>query len=294
MLSRRQFGTLAGLSLFGCALFAGRGPAAGANTALASALARIEGEGGGRLGVAILETGTGALIGQRTDERFPLCSTFKLLAAAAILSRVDQGQEDLARRIRFDTSDLVIYSPITKDRAGGEGMTLAELCAAALQYSDNTAGNLLLAALGGPQGVTAYARALGDTVTRLDRTEPTLNEAQPGDPRDTTSPAAMAENMRKLLLGSALSEGARARLAAWLVGNKTGDRRLRAGLPKGWRIGDKTGTGDRGTTNDVAIAWPPDRPALVIAAYLTESSAPAERRDAALAAVGQAVAAAMG
>lgn len=207
---------------------------------------------------------------------------------------MDQGQEDLARRIRFDTSDLVIYSPITKDRAGGEGMTLAELCAAALQYSDNTAGNLLLAALGGPQGVTAYARALGDTVTRLDRTEPTLNEAQPGDPRDTTSPAAMAENMRKLLLGSALSEGARARLAAWLVGNKTGDRRLRAGLPKGWRIGDKTGTGDRGTTNDVAIAWPPDRPALVIAAYLTESSAPAERRDAALAAVGQAVAAAMG
>src|SRR6202043_452048 len=150
-------------------------------------------------------TQTGALAVHRADERFPLCSTFKLLAAGAVLARGDAGRERLDLRIRFEPRDVVVYSPATKDLAGREGKPLAEICAAAMTMSDNTAGNLLLAALGGPAGVTAFARALGDEVTRLDRIEPDLNEAVPGDPRDTTSPAVMLANLAALVLGDALS-----------------------------------------------------------------------------------------
>jgi beta-lactamase class A len=173
-------------------------------------------------------------------------------------------------------------------------MTLNELCHAAMTYSDNTAANLILAGLGGPKSVTAFARTLDDTITRLDRTEPTLNEAIPGDPRDTTTPAAMAKNMQALLIGHALSETSKGLLMQWLIGNKTGDSRLRAGLPKDWRAGDKTGTGDRGSTNDIAIIWPPGRKPILVAAYLTECTASAERRNAALAMVGRAIAKATG
>jgi beta-lactamase class A len=169
-------------------------------------------------------------------------------------------------------------------------MTLAELCDAAVTLSDNTAGNLLLAAIGGPAGLTAYLRSLGDKVTRLDRIEPFLNDVAPGDRRDTTSPAAVAMTLRQLVLGDALSPDSRARLTGWLVGCKTGDDRLRAGLPAGWRVGDKTGTGPHGDTNDIAVLWPPGRPPLVVTTYLSESSAPPERRNAALATVGRAVA----
>ncbi len=176
--------------------------AAGLSDGLARDLSRVEAESGGRLGVAVLDTLTGARSGHRADERFPMCSTFKLLAAAAILARVDAGRERLDRRIRFEASDVVVNSLITKDRVGEPGMSLAELCEAAMIVSDNTAGNLLLDCLGGPAGLTAYARSLGDTVTRLDRIEPDLNEAAPGDPRDTTSPAAMLSNVRTLVLGT--------------------------------------------------------------------------------------------
>ena len=185
------------------------------------------------------------------------------------------------------------YSPITKERVGGDGMSLAELCEAAMTVSDNTAANLLLAALDGPAGVTVYARALGDVVTRLDRIEPDLNEAIPGDPRDTTSPAAMLANLHALVLGNALSTASQDQLSGWLIANKTGDARLRAGLPGGWRVGDKTGSGGRGSTNDVGIAWPPQRAPIVIAVYLTETSKPDEQRSATLAAVGRAVAGAL-
>src|SRR5262249_10570222 len=195
----------------------------------------------------------------RADERFPMCSTFKLLAAAAILARVDAGEERLERRVRFGAGEVVVNSPLTKDRFGGEGMSLAGLCAGGATVSGDPPGNLLLAALGGRAGLTAYARSLGDAVTRLDRVEPELNEALPGDPRDTTTPAAMLANLRALVLESALSAASRAQLERWLVGNKTGDTRLRAGLPAGWRVGDKTGSGERGTTNDVGLFWPPDR-----------------------------------
>src|SRR5262245_19881348 len=172
-------------------------------------------------------------------------------------------------------------------------MTLAELCEAAVTVSDNTAGNLLLASLGGPAGLTTFTRTLGDSVTRLDRIEPDLNEAAAGDPRDTTSPAAMLADLNALVLGTALSAGSRERLTAWLVGCRTGDKRLRAGLPQGWRVGDKTGTGENGTANDVAVIWPPQRAPLVLTVYLTGASASAAERDATHAAVARAVAAAL-
>jgi beta-lactamase class A len=256
--------------------------------ALAVQFAEIEKASGGRLGVAVLDTS-----GHRPDERFPMCSTFKLLAAAAILKRIDAGRERLDRRIPFGPSDLVVNSPTTKARVGEGGLTLAELCEAAMVMSDNTAGNLLLANLGGPAGLTAIARSLGDQTSRLDRWEPDLNEALPGDPRDTTTPAAMLENIRLLVLGDALSVSSRQQLTAWLLGNKTGDTRLRARLPKGWRVGDKTGAGEQGTTNDVGLLWPPNRDPVIVSAYLTNSPAPTEQRNATIAAVGEVVAGAL-
>ncbi|MDO9710183.1 class A beta-lactamase [Paracraurococcus lichenis] len=268
--------------------------ASGKPGTLAEDLAQIESASGGRLGLAALDTGSGARILHRADERFPLCSTFKLLAAGAVLARADAGQESLDRRIRFRPEDLVTYSPATGPRAGGEGMTLAELCEAAMTLSDNTAGNLLLSAIGGPAGLTGFARRLGDPVTRLDRVETALNEALPGDPRDTTTPEAMVADLQALALGDALSPGGRAQLIAWLVGTRTGDTRIKAGLPAGWRFGDKTGSGERGTANDVGLFWPPGRPPVLFAAYLTETEAPMERRNATHAAIGRALAAALG
>ena len=252
-------------------------------------ISRIEAKVEGRLGVAVLDTGTGRSFGYRENERFPMCSTFKLMAAAAILKRVEQKQETLERGVHFTKSDLVTYSPVTEKHIES-GMTVAELCEAAITLSDNTAGNLMLAMLGGPSGVTAFARALGDPLTRLDRTEPTLNEAVPGDVRDTTTPAAMAENLQKLIFGHALAKASSAQLQAWLLANKTGDARLRARLPSGWRVGDKTGSGERGSTNDIGILWPPDSAPIIVAAYLTETAAPADKRNAALAEVGDAAA----
>jgi len=252
-------------------------------------ISRIEAKVKGRLGVAVFDIGSGRSFGYRENERFPMCSTFKLMAAAAILKRVEQKQETLERRVHFTKSDLVTYSPVTEKHIES-GMTVAELCEAAITLSDNTAGNLMLAMLGGPSGVTAFARALGDPLTRLDRTEPTLNEALPGDVRDTTTPAAMAENLQKLIFGHALAKASSAQLQAWLLANKTGDARLRARLPSGWRVGDKTGSGERGSTNDVGILWPPDSAPIIVATYLAETAAPADKRNAALAEVGDAVA----
>jgi len=250
-------------------------------------LAAIEARVAGRLGVSIVDTDSGFAAGYRDNERFPMCSTFKALAAAAVLERVDKQLDDLSRRIVFTREELVPYSPETGKHTGGKGMTLSELCEAAVTLSDNTAGNLLLASIGGPAGLTAFTRRLGDTVTRLDRTEPTLNESLPGDPRDTTSPAAMLATLRTLLLGNRLSPRSRERWLAWLEGNRTGDKRIRAGLPKGWRVGDKTGTGERGTANDVALVWPPGRGPIIVTAYLTATTAAAGERDAALADVGR-------
>ena len=250
-------------------------------------LQALERRHGGRLGVSILDTASGKRTGHRADERFPMCSTFKFLAAAQVLARVDRGEEELQRRIVFARKDLVAYSPMTEKHVGAPGMTLAELCHAAITLSDNTAGNLLLDSFGGPAGLTAFARVLGDTATRLDRRETELNEAIPGDPRDTTTPTAMLDDMRRLLLGDALSPVSRKQLGDWLLANTTGGSRLRAGLPSDWRVGDKTGTSDNGVSNDIAIVWPPGRAPLLVTAYYAESTVPQETRNAVLAQVGE-------
>ena len=244
----------------------------------------------GRLGVAVLDTASGELAGHRLDERFPMCSTFKFLAAALVLARVDAGQERLDRRVAVAREALLKWSPVTSQHVGGAGMTVAELCEAAITISDNTAANLLLASSGGPAGVTAFARRVGDGVTRLDRTEPTLNEAIPGDPRDTSTPRAMAQTLRTLMLGKGLSDAGRAQLVAWMAANTTGGHRLRAGVPFDWRVADKTGTGRLGSTNDIGVLWPPRRAPLVVVAYLTDCKAPADAREAALASVARSVA----
>jgi beta-lactamase class A len=250
---------------------------------LTARLRDLEKTSRGRLGVAILDVTTGTLDGHRSGERFPMCSTFKVLAAAAALARVDRGMERLDRRIPFGEKDLLEYAPVARARVADGAMSLADLCDAAVTVSDNTAANLILAAIGGPAGLTAYLRSLGDRMTRLDRTEPSLNQARPGDPRDTTTPEAMARSLNKLLLGNALSSASRDRLIAWLVATKTGAARLRAGLPADWRVGDKTGTGNHGTTNDVAIVWPAGHGPVLIAVYLTETTAPAAASEAIIA-----------
>ena len=288
--TRRDF--VAGASaLAGCG-FAGAAGALAATESkrLQERLTDIERGSGGRLGVAILDTASGSRARHRADERFPMCSTFKLLAAAALLKRVDEGRTRLDERIIFEPFSIVPYSPITEKRVSGHGMPLGEICEAAVTLSDNTAGNLLLASIGGPPGFTAFARTLGDAMTRLDRVEPDLNEATPGDPRDTTTPMAMLGNIQKLVLGDALSAPSKALLTKWMLGCKTCDTRLRAGLPAGWKTGDKTGTGERGSTNDVGVIWPPGRAPIIVTVYLTGTTASTDRRNSAIAAVGRAVA----
>lgn len=248
-------------------------------------LRRIEAASGGRLGVCILDTANGRRHGNRADERFPMCSTFKMLAAALVLHRVDRGEEKLERELAVDAAGILPNSPVTETHVGGR-ITMAQLCDAAITRSDNAAANLMLHSFGGPAGLTAYARSLGDRMTRLDRFETALNTAHPGDPRDTTTPAAMLELMRKLLLGDALTPASRDQLRDWLLANKTGDERLRARLPAGWKVGDKTGAGDYGTNNDVGIVWPPGRAPLLVTMYLTGTKAPLAQRNAALAEVG--------
>lgn len=249
----------------------------------------LERRSGGRLGVAVLRP-DGALAGHRADERFPMCSTFKWVAAALVLQRVDRGQERLDRRIRFGREVLVAYAPVTEKRVGGDGMTIAELCEASITWSDNGAANLLLDSFGGPPAVTRFARELGDPVTRLDRVEPHLNEGRPGDPRDTTSPAAMARLLRTVLTGDALSAAGRERLAGWMMATQTNGKRLRADLPPGWRMGSKTGTGARGSTNDVGFFYPPgSSQPVIVAVYITGTKAPQPQREAVIAEVARSV-----
>jgi beta-lactamase class A len=244
-------------------------------------LAAIEAREGGRLGVMVLDTGPGgARLEHRSGERFPMCSTFKLMAAAAVLERVDAGKERLDRMIAYGPGDLLEYAPVTKAHVADGGMSLADLCAAALNWSDNTAANLILAAIGGPEGFTAFVRSLGDSTTQLDRNEPTLNTSIPGDERDTTTPQAMADDLQKTLIGDALSVTSRKQLETWLINDKVGDKRLRAGLPPSWGIGDKTGSGDHGTTNTIGIIRPPGRPPLIAVVYYTGSDAPMDARNA--------------
>lgn len=276
-LSRRA--TLAGLATL--ALFP---PRAGADSAgnLAAWLTDLESAVGGHIGLACLDTGSGRQTHWRADDRFPMASTFKLLLAAAILARIDAGQDSADRALPIGEKDPVGHSPVTSAHVGGT-LSLTRLCAATVTDSDNGAANLLLAAMDGPAGLTAWLRATGDDVTRLDRIEPALNEGTPGDPRDTTTPAAMATTMQRLLLGSVLSSDSQARLIGWMQASRTGLARIRAGLPPGWRAGDKTGTGGHGSVNDVAILFPPGRAPWLLCLYLTGTTVPRAAAEAAMA-----------
>lgn len=257
---------------------------------LSTELEEIQKKSRGRLGCSVLDTSTGKHTGINMDARFPMCSTSKLPITAFVLHRVDNGAERLDRRIVFSKADLVAYSPITSQHVGPPGMTIAEICKAAITVSDNTAANLLLKSFGGPPALTAYLRSMGDSMTRLDRTEPTLNQGTPGDPRDTTTPAVMLLDLRRFALGNALSPSSRTLLTRWLLGCRTGGTSLRAGMPGDWKVADKTGSGGYGSTNDVAIVWPPHRKPVLVTAYLTECVLPARGRYAILADVGRAVA----
>ncbi len=253
-------------------------------------IAAIEQQVGGRLGVLALETGTGRRIEYRAAERFPVCSTFKVLLCGAVLNRVDNHQENLDRQIPYGEGDLQKWAPIAKQHVQEGGMTVGALCAAAIEYSDNTAANLLLQSIGGPSKLTEYLRSLGDNITRLDRDEPFLNTAIEGDPRDTATPTSMVKTMNALLIGNALSENSRKQLANWMIGNTLGGRRLRAGFPPGWRVGDKTGTGDNGATNDVAIVWPPNQPLILLVTFSVGSKSERSELEAAIARIAHVVA----
>jgi beta-lactamase class A len=251
-------------------------------------LQELERAFGGRLGVFAWDTGSGAPLRYRADERFAFCSTFKVIAASGILAKSVQVPGLLQQRIQYQQSELVMYSPITEKHVAG-GMTIAELCAAAIQYSDNTAGNLLIKMLGGPEGVTTFARSIGDKEFRLDRWETELNTAIPGDLRDTSTPEAMGGSLHRLVLGEALPPEQRAQLRDWLCGNTTGAERIKAGMPAGWKIGDKTGSGDYGTANDIAVLWPPQRAPVVVAIYTTQHRQDAKWRSDVIASVAKIV-----
>lgn len=253
-------------------------------------VAAIERDLGGRIGVAAIDTGNGQRIGYRQAERFPMCSTFKFLAVAAILQNVDKNEERLSDRIPYNSADLLDWAPITKEHVRDGSMTLEGLCAAAIEYSDNTAANLLLHPIGGPAKFTEYVRSLGDPVTRLDRVEPSLNGAVTGDDRDTTSPDSMLRDMTVLLLGNRLSEESRQRFEAWLAANVLGAERLRAGFPSSWQVGDKTGTGANGAAGDIAIARPPNRAPILVAVYLVGSTKSTRDINLAFAEIGRIIA----
>ncbi|MFE9655933.1 class A beta-lactamase [Micromonospora sp. NPDC006431] len=238
--------------------------------------ARLETEFDARLGVYAIDTGTGRTVEHRADERFGYASTFKALAAAAMLDAASTAE--LNQVVRYARADLVTHSPIT-ERHVGTGMTLRELGDAAVRYSDNTAANLLLKRLGGPAGFERALRDLGDQVTDPERIETDLNEAAPGDRRDTSTPRALATDLRAYVLGDALSAEDRAVLTGWLKGNTTGDKLIRAGVPAGWQVGDKTGSGGYGTRNDIAVIWPPDGAPIVLAVLSSRDEKDAEHDD---------------
>jgi beta-lactamase class A len=267
------------------ALLAGCGGAGSAHTASATAsapvsFAQIEHRFHARLGLYALDTGTGRTVAYRADERFAYASTMKAFSAGVLLRRSTNKQLDHV--ITYRASDLVDYSPITSKHVG-TGMKLRDVIAAALDYSDNTAANLMLNQLGGPRGLQAALRGLGDATTNVDRTEPTLNTAIPGDTRDTSTPRTLGGDLRRFVLGGDLRRPRRRLLTNWLLANTTGGPYIRVGVPAGWKVGDKTGNADYGTRNDIAIAWPTSGSPIVISILSDRGSANASSNDALIA-----------
>lgn len=258
------------------------------NSSVETRLKDLEQASGARLGVSALDTATGLQIRYRADERFPLCSTFKVFVASAILHRSVENHDLLQQRIHYSRNDLVTYSPVTEKHLD-DGMTVAELCAAAIQYSDNTSANLLMKILGGPAAVTSYARSIGSSEFQVDRWEPEMNTAIPGDLRDTTTPASIERGLQSLVLGDGLPDLQRKQLKEWLIGNTTGSKRIRAATPSDWQVGDKTGSGDYGTANDIAVLWPSEGQPIILAVYQTHEQAEATRSDELIVAVARIV-----
>ena len=255
--------------------------------AAATDFAALEKACSGRLGVTLLDTGSGRRLGHRQDERFPLCSTFKSVLAATVLKQAERDPALLDQRLPVRAQDILEHAPVTR-RHVGKDLTVRDLCRATLITSDNTAANLLFAAIGGPPAVTAFLRASGDTITRSDRLEPELNSFAIDDPRDTTTPAAIAATLQRLVLGDALKPASRQQLADWLIDNETGDACLRAGLGKRWRVGDKTGSNGEDARNDIAVLWPVQGGSpWILTAYLQAGAISFEQRAAVLAQVGR-------
>jgi beta-lactamase class A len=257
------------------------------------ALASLERRAGGRLGVCVFDAHTGAALAWRGEDRFALCSTFKLLLAAVVLREADAGRLSLDEELAFGRADLVPHAPVVERHLDAGRLSLAALAEGTQTTSDNVAANLLIRRLGGPSALTEAFRALGDDTTRVDRYEPEMNRVAPGDPRDTTTPDAMARTAARLFSSDLLSAGAQARLRGWMIATRTGLRRLRAGLPADWIVGDKTGTGSNPATgnqhNDVAVVWREGRAPVAIAAYYAVGAYHAEMRaqdDAVLAEAG--------
>ena len=241
--------------------------------------AELEASTGRRIGVAAFDSARKKRIEYHGEQHFLMCSTFKVLAVAAVLKRVDAGQEKLDRFVPYDEKQVLEYAPVTREHVKEGGMTLEALCAAAISQSDNTAANLLLETIGGPKGVTELARALGDDSTRLDRMEPELNIATDGDDRDTTTPAAMCRDLEQLLTSDFLSQTARRRLEGWMQSNQTGAKLIRASIPADWKVGDKTGRSGKGATNDIAILRPPSGGPIFLAIYTIDPAASSEERE---------------
>jgi beta-lactamase class A len=237
------------------------------------ALAAYERETGGRIGISAENVSTGAKIAWRAEERFVMCSTFKASLAALVLARVDNGEDRLEDMVAYGPKDLLDYAPAAKQNLAQGAMSVADMCKAIVELSDNTCANLLLARVGGPSALTEFWRRAGDMVSRLDHNEPELNRSPPGDPHDTTTPSAMAGNLRRFLLGTALTPGSREHLTEWMVGCKTGNNRLRGGLPGDWKVGDKTGNNGKDAAGDIAIAWPKSGAPVLVCAY-TQGGSP--------------------
>ena len=237
------------------------------------ALAAYERDTGGRIGVYAENISTGAKIAWRADERFVMCSTFKASLAALMLARVDRGEDHLEDMVAYGPKDILDYAPVAKQNLAQGSMSVSDMCKAIVELSDNTCANLLLARAGGPAALTAFWRSTGDTLSRLDHNEPELNRSPPGDPHDATTPAAMAGNLRRFVLGTVLTPRSRDHLTEWMVDCKTGNNRLRGGLPRDWKVGDKTGNNGKDASGDIAIAWPKSGGPVLVCAY-TQGGSP--------------------
>lgn len=281
-----RFKPITGLILATCIL-APASPAT-ANDTLIDAVKSVEARLKGRVGIVVHDTETGRHWTYKADERFPMASTFKAFACGAVLANVDAGSETLDRKITINSDDLVDYSPITEKRVGN-AMTMAELCEAAVTMSDNSAANHILASLKGPTGLTAFMRSIGDETTRLDRWETELNEARPGDERDTTSPRAAAQSLQDLMFGNILTDASKRQLTEWMLNDKVADALIRSVLPKGWRIADKTGGGGNGARGILAVLWPPKKKPTIAVIYIADNEASWAMRNAAIAEIGDAI-----